>query len=240
MEFLRFGSSIPGSYWGCCAVDIIQNFKFDPDQKASIELVNGDNGFPLSKNGKYLFAGKTYHEIFRLRLRIGTFSSKNMPNHGFIAVLTDEQIRGGCGKKWLKILRDEGFEFIRTVDNSVYSGDRLADEGEVSSHPNHIFGLFRNVGQGAISDPFTPPKPWTDLKPPKKTDLELYKDLLELPFYTEEELEKDGIPITYAGKRSRYPQQPKKARLSLEEEDPSLKKSASPFSKDKTDSPDYF
>ena len=44
MEFLRFGSSIPGGYWGCCACCIIQNFKFDPKAKASIQLVSGDSG----------------------------------------------------------------------------------------------------------------------------------------------------------------------------------------------------
>ena len=44
MEFLRFGSSIPGSYWGCCAFDIIQNFgAYDPDDPLSIEMVDGED-----------------------------------------------------------------------------------------------------------------------------------------------------------------------------------------------------
>src|SRR3546814_3229716 len=118
MEFLRFGSSIPGSYWGCCAVDIIQDFKQPPDGKASIQVVDGDGGNPL--RGK--FFGPTWKDIFLQRLRIGTFADRNMPNHGFLAILTDWQIKSKPGSDWLKILKEQGFEFIRTVDNSVYSG----------------------------------------------------------------------------------------------------------------------
>lgn len=156
MEFLRFGSSIPGSYWGCCAVCVIQNFKFDPDEKASIQLVSGDSGSALGK-----FAGPTYRDIFKQRIRIGTFSITDMPNHAFFAVLTEGQISGGHGKKWLEILKEEGFEFLRTVDNSVYTGQNL--DGSASPHPNHIFALFRNITGSRIKDPLTPPKAWTKL-----------------------------------------------------------------------------
>lgn len=156
MEFLRFGSSIPGGYWGCCAVCIIQNFKFDPNSKASIELVSGDGGGSTGK-----FAGPTYHDIFKTRIRIGTFSTNDMPNHAFFAVLTDQQINGTYGKAWLKILKEEGFEFLRTQDNSVYTGAQL--DGSTSSHPNYIFALFRNITNSKIIDPMTPPKAWTDL-----------------------------------------------------------------------------
>ena len=213
MEFLRFGSSIPGSYWGCCAVDIIQNFKVDPDQKASIQCVSGDSGTALSKDGKGFF-GKTYREIFWSRLKIGTFSDREMPNHAFFAVLTESQINSGYGAKWLKILHEAGFEFIRTVDNSVYTGSTLLSDPnkpEGYSHPNHIFGLFRNVGMGAIKDPFKKPAAWEALGENTKTQREIY-DSIEVKWFNETELTKEGVPVVLAGLRSTNPQEPKTTR----------------------------
>src|SRR3546814_6569676 len=77
MEFLRFGSSIPGGYWGCCAFDIAQCFKQNPDDKASISVVNGDGGFPMMDGKGVLFLGPTWHDIFKQRLRINTFDTKD-------------------------------------------------------------------------------------------------------------------------------------------------------------------
>jgi hypothetical protein len=232
MEFLRFGSSIPGNYWGCCACDIIQNFKVDPDEKASIEVVNGDGNHTTGK-----FVGKTWKEIFLARLRFGTFSTTDMPNHAFIAILTQWQIENTYGKKWLAILKENGFEFIRTVNNSVYTGTSLVEvpSSDVTQHDNHIFMLIRNIGNGAIKDPFTPPKAWTDLPSVKleswdelfdeqgsptllaesqfSADKAVWEKLGPPKFYTEAELEKEGIPIWYAGVRNKYPQELKANRL---------------------------
>lgn len=157
MEFNRFGSTIPGSYWGCCACDIIQNFKVDPDAKASIELVSGDGGGSLG-----LYAGPTYRDIFWQRIRFGTFDKRDMPNHAFIAILTDGQLAGGVGVKWLAILKEAGFEFIRSVSNSVYQGESIGGAPSNGSL-NHIFMLVRNIGAGAAKDQFTPPAAWTNL-----------------------------------------------------------------------------
>lgn len=240
MEFLRFGSSIPGSYWGCCACDIIQKFKVDPDEKASIELVSGDGGGSLGK-----FAGKTYKEIFESRLRFGTFDTRDMPNHAFIAILTENQIRGGVGAKWLKILKENGFEFVRSVSNSVYTLQNLSDYSKNrGTNKNYIFMKVRNIGKRGDGDPFTPPAEWTTL--PKVVDesweyishddrLKLAQEqhkahknvwarLGEAKLYSEAELEKEGIPITYAGVRNKYPQESKNSRLqkkSREEQKPS-------------------
>lgn len=229
MEFLRFGSSIPGTYWGCCAVDIIQNFKFDPDEKASIQLVSGDGGGALTKNGKALFAGPTYRDIFHQRLRIGTFSNRDMPNHAFLAVLTKDQLEYGHGPKWLAILKECGFEFIRAMSNSVYAGASLGKLGKGQS-VNYLFGLFRNIGNGAISDPFTPPKEWTDLPSVKPEAWEMVADPETLAiaqhsedtaiwdkigpatFLTEEEVVAAGAPVFLAGLRSEFPQQKKEER----------------------------
>lgn len=230
MEFLRFGSSIPGSYWGCCAVCIIQNFKMDPDGKSSIQLVSGDGGGPLTdykRNNEMLFAGPTYRDIFKQRIRIGTFSSEDMPNHGFLAVLTDDQIATSYGKKWLAILKEEGFEFIRTVDNSVYTGSSIS--GSCSPHPNYIFGLFRNISGSRIKDPLTPPKAWADLpsvipeawegipKAKRKAiadgQTKAHKDAWKANGPTKlmvmSEIEAAGAPVVMAGQRSEFPQEPK-------------------------------
>ena len=241
MEFLRFGSSIPGSYWGCCAVDIIQNFSAGhPDDKASIEVVCGDGGQPI---GNY-FLGKTNREIFEARLRIGTFSDSELPNHAFLCVLTESQIGYGNGLAWLKVLKENGFEFIRAIDNSVYSGEDIADSefyepSEYYSSPNYLFGLFRNIGVGKITNPFQPPSAWVDLdeigvletcnfvgEPKARIDLtyehlQQSRDALHLKrwneigpvkFYNKEELKAEGVPITMAGRRSEFPQEPEAIR----------------------------
>lgn len=153
MDFMRFGSSIPGEYWGCCAASIIQNFSQDPDTKASSQLTVGDSNTAIMRGGELAFAGPTLRDIFETRIRIGEFSDRDMPNHAFFAILTAGQCDSGIGKKWLKILKDNGFEFLRCVDNSVWSPKK-----------NYVFALFRNMGSHAIADPLQPPAAWTQLK----------------------------------------------------------------------------
>jgi hypothetical protein len=207
MEFLRFGSSIPGSYWGCCAADIIQNFKVDPDAKASIQLIEGDGGMPILKGSEKAFVGMTYKEIFLQRLRFGTFEVRDMPNHAFFVILSENQMNDVIGKKWLAILKTEGFEFIRKVNNSVWNVN------------NYVFALIRNVGPNAVTDQFTPPSAWTELPDvvPEpwqsitepavytaevaKVQKELYKKLPKLHKYSESEIEAAGVPVIYAGRR---------------------------------------
>lgn len=140
-----------------------------PNTPYAISLVNGDSGTPLvnEDTDEQLFAGKTYLEVFKLRLRINTFNEHDKPNHTFFAVLTDHQINRDTGKAWMKVFKEEGFEFLRTIDNSVYTGPALHKDGvHVASRKSHIFALFRNIGRGSIEDPYTPPKAWTDLPSP--------------------------------------------------------------------------
>lgn len=258
MEFLRFGSSIPGSYWGCCAVDIVQNFSGGhPDDKASIELVCGDGGQPLGT-----FLGKTYREIFESRLRIGTFSDEDMPNHAFLCIMTERQISSSNGSAWLKILKENGFEFIRAVDNSVYSGNVTAEDGydeyEHESNINYIFGLFRNIGVGKISNPFAPPPEWTSLeggvdelyqlsgetisdldgllhdmqKNREEIHLKRWNEIAFAKLYSKEQLKADGVPITYAGRRSEFPQESETAReqkLKDKEKEGKVQATSAPF-----------
>ena len=177
MEFLRFGSSIPGSYWGCCAVCIIQNFNMQPSDPHAIQIVDGDGGYACGDN----YAGLTYEEVFRHRIRFGTFSTQEMPNHAFMAVLTPCQLSTDYGLAWLRILKEEGFEFIRAIDNSVYTGEddeegelvyneetggyesQLSENDGCSPHPNYLFGLFRNISGSRIENPFQPPLAWSSL-----------------------------------------------------------------------------
>lgn len=235
MEFLRFGSRIPGAYWGCCAMDIIQDFKQDPEQEASIQMVSGDGGTPC--NGRMIFAGPTYKDIFLARIRVGTFDVRDMPNHGFLAILTRDQIRGSIGRKWLAILKETGFEFIRTVSNSVYDGQGLGKPVACGNHPNYLFGLFRNVGSGGVLNPFLPPSEWTDLPQVVPEAWQALTDTQELAneqhsvhkkiwnkigpakFLSEEEVVAKGAPVILAGKITKYQQQEKAVRVRLEEED---------------------
>jgi len=234
MEFLRFGSSIPGSYWGCCACCIIQNFKVDPDAKASIQLVGGDGGNPVMQGNEMLFAGPTYRDIFWQRIRFGTFDKRDMPNHAFLAILTENQIKGAIGKKWLEILREAGFEFVRTVCNSVYAGQAMLTGEPTNQSRNYIFGLFRNIGAGAVKDPFTPPPEWTDLpsvvpelwqeahlepeasvalaKKQREAQRVIWDKIGPPKLMTEKQLVEAGVPITLAGLRSEFPQEPKATR----------------------------
>jgi hypothetical protein len=230
MEFLRFGSSIPGSYWGCCACCIIQNFKVNPDDKASIQLVSGDGGGPMTSGREMLFAGPTWRDIFWQRIRSGTFDTRDMPNHAFFAILTEWQMTSSPGKEWMAILKEAGFEFVRSVANSVYTRQTLADPSGKGSNLNHIFALYRNIGSGAPADPFTPPKQWQDLpevvpeswqfmQNPKDFALAQSKaqravwDKIGPPkFLKESEVVAAGAPVTLAGLRSQYPQELKTAR----------------------------
>lgn len=230
MEFLRFGSSIPGSYWGCCACCIIQNFKVDPDEKASIQLVSGDGGGPITKGREMLFAGPTWRDIFWQRIRSGTFDSRDMPNHAFFAILTDWQINSAPGNKWMAILKEAGFEFVRSVANSVYTGQALGEPKGKGESLNYIFALYRNIGSGAPSDPFTPPKAWQDLpsttpevwqfvQEPKEfakaqsAAQRVIWDRIGPPkFLKESEVVAAGAPVILAGLRSENPQEPKETR----------------------------
>lgn len=230
VEFLRFGSSIPGGYWGCCAGDIIQAFKSMPDEPASCQSVNGDGGYPQQNDkGENLFFGPTNRDLFMQRLRVGTFGTGDMPNHFFFVVLEENQMNGSVGKAWLPILKECGFEFIRKVNNSVWNKN------------NYIFGLIRNCGPNAVADQFTPPKAWTDLPDNGKTELWEYilpnaevsehpttpKDLTKqykdidaaiwdkigpAKLLTEAEVHAAGAPVIMAGIRSEFPQEFKEDR----------------------------
>jgi hypothetical protein len=214
VEFLRFGSSIPGDYWGCCAGDIIQCFKSMPDEPASCQSVNGDGGYPQQNaEGEDLFFGMTNRELFMSRFRVGTFGTGDMQDHFFMLVLEDRQLNSHIGRAWLPILKECGFEFVRTLNNSVW--------GKI----NHIFMLVRNI-TGAVNDPFTPPAAWASLPSNGKNELhEFIPDRLELArqyakidkviwdkvgpakLYTRAEVEAAGAPVILAGMRSENPQE---------------------------------
>lgn len=218
MEFLRFGSSIPGEYWGCCACCIIQNFQQHPDTKASIQLIDGDGGAGITERGELAFAGPTLRDVFETRIRIGTFGKREMPNHAFFAILTEEQCTdGGIGQAWMRILKEHGFEYLRTVNNSVWNVN------------NHIFALIRNVGPNARQDMFAPPKTWTALETVVPEPYAMLNDTKALTkdistaqktvwgkgktsVKTESEITKAGAPLIMAGLRTEFPPQLKDVR----------------------------
>lgn len=129
IECLRFAGRKGGEGIGCCAIDMFQGFSNDPDAKRAVQLFHGDSQTPLNKDGKTAWLGTTNREIFEQYLRIGTFDLQEMPNRMFLAAMTDEQLETTYGAKWLAILKENGFKFIMSTDNSVYSG-QAADYGD--------------------------------------------------------------------------------------------------------------
>lgn len=161
IECLRFGGRLGGGGMGCCGVDIIQGFAVDPDAPATKALTSGDSLMPIKPDGKPVVIGGTNADIFRSYLRCGTFSQDGHADKTFLTVMTAVQLRSKHGEKWLALLKEEGFEFIRTFRNSV-SGGGL-----------HLFGLFRSGdGNGSTE----PPVEWTNLPEPKKTPREIYNN----------------------------------------------------------------
>lgn len=237
MEFIRFGSTIPGSYWGCCAIDLAQNFKVDPDAKASIQLVTGDGGGPMTKDGESLYMGPTYRDIFWQRLRYSTHSpTRKFPNRGVVCSITENQIQGQYGRQWMEILFEAGFMFVATVANGVYTGANRAPYSKSrGSSLNHIFLLPRNIGANGCGDSFTPPQAWQDLHAKAKTkkrepwqflsaedrlaiakvrhknDVSVWDKMPQPPVLKESEMEKLA-PLTLAGLRSPNRQELKSAR----------------------------
>lgn len=203
MEVRRFGSNITGTYWGCCACCIMQNFNHDPDSKASTQLVHGDSGTAMVRNGENVYFGPTYRDIFLNRLRVGTFSDREMPNHAFLAILTASQVLSPTGQKWLKLMKENGFEFIRSFDNSVYTGADPA-QSSASPHINYLFGLFRNIGQSAVPDPMLPPAYWAQL-PPAAAQHEIW-NAGQTTYMTAGQLIEAGAPVMKSGTQGKKPE----------------------------------
>ena len=177
IECLRFAGRQPAEGIGCCAIDEFQGFINDPDSPASVLLKHGDSGTSLMVGGsKKAYLGETNREIFQSYLRIGTFSLTETPNRIFLASLTKSQCHSEIGRKWLTILKENGFEFIRATDNSVYSGrDVSRQKSRESTNVVYLFGLFRNIGSTRLEDPTKPPKFWDEL-PPSKDPFTLWEE----------------------------------------------------------------
>lgn len=190
IECVRFAAQRPALGIGCCAIDIFQGFVNDPDAKAVVTLTHGDSGSTLMKERRAAKFGPTNRDVFEGYLRIGTFSLNESPDRIFLAAITAQQIASDIGKKWLAILREHGFEFVRAVNNSVYNGTSgvpsdLSSPPKMASHPVYLFGLFRNISNARIPDPFAPPPEWTALPEPPadaafqfwhKSSLTLFKE----------------------------------------------------------------
>lgn len=159
IECLRLGARRGGEGIGCCAIDVFQGFTNAPDaMRPPIPFFNGDSWTPeLNYAGEHIHIHGTNEEVFLSYLCHGSFTSEVAPDHAFIAVLTGEQIGSSVGKEWLKILHREGFRWVGSVSNSVYS----------EYHPNHIFILTRNtkdyMDEDALENLQRPPSAWTEL-----------------------------------------------------------------------------
>lgn len=174
IECLRFGARIGGEGIGCCAIDVLQGFSNDPDAICPPkEAMNGDCWTPegVCIGGE----GVTNEMALLAYLYHGSFDPHTgYPDHGFIATLTLDQVNSSVGKKWLAILKREGFEWVGAVSNSVYS----------EYHPNHVFMLLRNTHREMDDDEINslkqPPKIWEELPAPGETPEERFATLEEI------------------------------------------------------------
>ena len=178
IECVRFAGRHPTEGIGCCAIDNFQGFINDPDAPAYVQLKHGDSGVGLIKKREAVYYGPTNKDIFLSYLYTGTFSLEPMPNHAFLLSITKTQLHSAIGLKWLAILKENGFEFVRTIDNSVYSGSRVSrDKKSEAIDLVYIFGLFRNIGETRVSDPFDPPAEWKALPEPSMDDFDRWEVL---------------------------------------------------------------
>ena len=197
IECLRLGARRGGEGIGCCAVDVFQGFSNDPyDDRPPIPMLEGDSRHPIIAGypdmRQRTIVG-TNEEVFLTYLKIGTMSSAPVEDHAFIAVITGEQIRSSTGKKWLKILKREGFEWAGCTSNSVYS----------EYHPNHIFMMIRSTGEYMDEDEILqlkkPPSAWLELEEPSSTPEERFTEIVPKFGVLEEEGETTETISTATG-----------------------------------------
>ena len=177
VECLRFGARRGGEGIGCCAVDVMQGFNNDPDAKCPQQpFFDGDSWFPVEHDdgGQLCVGGDdiTNEQVFLSYLTHGSFTPEPAADHGFIIILSGDQIHSSVGQKWMKILKREGFEWVGCVSNSVYA----------ECHPNHIFMLLRNthnyMEDEEIESLQHPPEFWSALPEASQTPEERYRDLV--------------------------------------------------------------
>jgi hypothetical protein len=167
IECLRLGARRGGQGIGCCAIDVIQGFNNDPDAVCPpMPQFNGDSWTPEG----VAVGNCTNEEAFLAYLAHGSFSPhETYPDHGFIVTLTGDQVKSVAGKKWLTILKREGFEWVGCVSNSVYT----------EYHPNHVFMLLRNthtyMEDEEIERLKSPPEFWQTLPTPSETPEERFE-----------------------------------------------------------------
>lgn len=175
IECLRFGARRGGQGIGCCAVDVLQGFNNDPDAEGTpIPFFDGDSWTPVMNydgdESEQLHVVGTNEQIFLSYLIHGSFTPEPVNDHAWIAILTEEQCGSYTGQKWLRILHREGFKYVTTVNNGVYS----------EYHPNHIFILTRNTDENISPEELGPPSLWQELEENPKSRQEIQDRYYEI------------------------------------------------------------
>lgn len=176
IECVRFAGR-KGQGIGCCAVDLLQGFNNDPDEEAYVGLTYGDSGDKIIRDKGQAFLGPTNRDIFLGYLRMGTFDTKELPDRVFLAAITKRQTEDPVGRKWLELMKENGFEFLTVVNNSVYGSTRVVDgkPGENHyPHPVYLFILRRNISTNQIVRD-GPPEFWGTL-PEAKSHLQIWQE----------------------------------------------------------------
>lgn len=187
IECIRFGGRRGNIGIGCCAVDLIQGFNNPPSQIGrETPFYDGDTQSPANYGGGQLHICGTNEQMLLAYLTHGTFSAEPQSDHAFIAVMSQEQVDSQIGKEWLKILYREGFDYIATVNNSVYE----------EYHPVHIFMMIRTAGGYLDGEELCAPPEWEKLKEQKReTPEERFSTLLGI--YQQAHEERTPPPSPY-------------------------------------------
>lgn len=171
IECLRLGARRGGQGIGCCAIDVFQGFSNDPSSiRPDLPFYNGDDMTPCLNGEGHVHMSGTNEEVFCAYLAHGSFTPYPEADHAFIATLTDEQLESDTGRAWLAILKREGFKWVASVNNSVYS----------DYHVNHIFIMTRSVGaddyEYEAQDLLSPPPIWEQIPEATETPEERYQE----------------------------------------------------------------
>jgi len=146
----------------CCGASILNNFgtgssTVDPNgvsgyKTDGVNYVRDEKGNLITVT----YADKFKADLARLRLQF--------PNRMYCCILNQAQY-DAHNKGWPKLLKEVGFEFVRSWSNSNHDGSHsYGGEGPQATrrHPNYLFVLCTD-DKGTCKDFTQPPKGWDEL-----------------------------------------------------------------------------
>jgi hypothetical protein len=135
-------------FTGCCGADIFYGFSYDPQADVSPRR----NIDPFTKKYTVTPSGKTWEQRFLEVLE----TQKNTYRKGgrmFCLILNETQYNS-YDQGWPKILKREGFEFVRRWCNANHNDEQFL----------YLFVLCTDFKGSCKGDHTTPPKGWDSIE----------------------------------------------------------------------------